>query len=201
MSVYLGARGLYTLHKAYSKCKISNIHLAFDAQVVISWLLSDCVKTGNVFARNRIKDVHTMIKELREKYKIPINIKYVPTDQNPGDLLTRGLTYDAFEKHLDFWLHGPLWICSEAVTWPSHELGCLNSNSKRIVTNTCLEEVDRSIEPVCPFNRFSTLTKLLNTTALMIKALHRYFTVDKLLEKWGTTDVNLCTRIHLFKTM
>ena len=57
-----------------------------------------------------------MIKELREKYKISINIRYVPTDQNPGDLLTRGLTYDAFEKNLYFWLHSPLWIRSEAVT-------------------------------------------------------------------------------------
>ena len=35
----------------------------------------------------------------------------------------------------------------------------------------------------------------------MIKALHRYFTDEKLLEKWGTTDVDLCARIHLFKTM
>ena len=50
MSVYLGVRGLYTLLKAYSKFKISNIYLAVDAQVVISWLLFDCVKTGNIFA-------------------------------------------------------------------------------------------------------------------------------------------------------
>ena len=142
-----------------------------------------------------------MIKDLRTKYKIPINIKYMPTDQNPGDLLTRGLSYAAFEKQLDFWLHSPLWIRTDVVTWPSHELGCLNLNSKHIVTNVCLEEVNKSIEPVCPFNRFSSLTKLLNTTALMIKALHRYFTDEKLLEKWGTTDVNLCARIHLFKTM
>ena len=35
----------------------------------------------------------------------------------------------------------------------------------------------------------------------MIKALHRYFIDGKLLDKWGTTDVNLCARIHLFKTM
>ena len=36
MSVYLGVKGLYTLLKAYRKCKISSIYLAIDAQVVIS---------------------------------------------------------------------------------------------------------------------------------------------------------------------
>ena len=69
-----------------------------------------------MFARNHIKDVHSMLKELKEKYKIPICFKYVPTDQNPGDLLTRGLTFDIFQKNLEFWLHGPLWIQSDVAT-------------------------------------------------------------------------------------
>ena len=81
LSVYLAVKGLYTLLKAYSKFKILNIYLAVDAQVVISWLLSDNVKTSNMFARNRIKDVHSMLKDLKEKDKIPISGKHI-TDFN-----------------------------------------------------------------------------------------------------------------------
>ena len=62
LSVYLAVKGLYSLLKAYSKLKILNIFIAVDAQVVISWLLSNNVKTSNMFARNRIKDVHSMLK-------------------------------------------------------------------------------------------------------------------------------------------
>ena len=75
-------------YKIYSKFEIINIYLAVDAQVVISWLLSDNVKTSNMFARNHIKDVHSMLKKLKENYKIPIKFKYVPTDENLDDLLT-----------------------------------------------------------------------------------------------------------------
>ena len=65
LSVYLAIKGLYSLLKAYSKFKILNIFIAVDAQVVISWLLSTNIKASNMFARNRIKDIHTMLKELK----------------------------------------------------------------------------------------------------------------------------------------
>ena len=203
LSVYLAIKGLYSLLKAYSKFKILNIFIAVDAQVVISWLLSSNVKTSNMFARNRIKDIHTMLKELKEKYKIPICFKYVPTDQNPGDLLTRGLSFDVFQRNLEFWLHGPSWIQRDVASWPSHELGCLSAHSKSIVTNACLENVNKSIEPVVPFDRYNKLSQLLNTTARVIKTISnlKYFDNDKLLSKWGTTDINLCAKIHLISIM
>ena len=110
-----------------------------------------------------------MLKELKEKYKIPICFKYVPTGQNPGDLLTRGLSFDVFQRNLEFWLHGPSWIQRDVASWPSHELGCLSAHCKSIVTNVCLENVNEPIEPVVPFDKYNKLSQLLNTTACVIK--------------------------------
>ena len=82
-------------------------------------------------------------------------------------------------------------------------LGCLSSRSKSIVTNVCLENVDRNIEPVVPFDRYNKLSQLLNTTARVIKTISnlKYFDNDKLLSKWGRTDIDLCARIHLISIM
>ena len=43
-----------------------------------------------------------MTKELKVKYNLDIVFKYVPTDQNPADLLTRGLSLIKFKDLLHF---------------------------------------------------------------------------------------------------
>ncbi|CAL4247930.1 unnamed protein product, partial [Meganyctiphanes norvegica] len=92
MAVSLAYKALFNIFKTYKNVRFSNVFVASDAQIIISWLLSDTVKTKNLFARNRIKDVHRMHKELIEEFKVPIQIKYVATHENPGDLITRGLS-------------------------------------------------------------------------------------------------------------
>ena len=41
-----------------------------------------------------------MTHELKVKYKLDIVFTYVPTDQNPADLSTRGLSYNKFKDLL-----------------------------------------------------------------------------------------------------
>ena len=107
LGVFLAFKGLFSMLKTFSKVQFNNIFVAVDAQVVLSWLLSDTVKTKNQFARNRIRDVHRMKRELLDQYRVPISFKYVRTDQNPSDLLTRGLSLELFKQNLDFWIYGP----------------------------------------------------------------------------------------------
>ena len=102
LGVFLAFKGLFSMLKTFSKVKFNNIDVAMDAQVMLSWLLSSAVKTKNQFARNRIQDVHRMKKELLEQFQIPIIFKYVSTDQNPGDLLTRGLSLEQFKQKYNF---------------------------------------------------------------------------------------------------
>ena len=202
LGVFLSVKGLFSILKTFSKVSINNVYVAVDAQVVLSWLLSDVVKTKNQFARNRIRDVHRMKKDLFDQYGIQINFKYVSTDENPADLLTRGLSLDQFKQNLEFWMHGPKWIQSTNVVWPSHDLSCLSAINKSIVLSTCISNV-KTLQPIVPFDRFSKLNKLIGVTAKMLEFLSK---LNILKDKnfnilWGNLDPHKCAKIYLFKLM
>ena len=203
LSVFLALKCLPTVLKAYSKSKISKITIAVDAQVVLSWLLSeniDDVKTKNLFVRNRLKDISVMLKELGEKYGIPMNFQYINTQQNPADLITRGLTMEKFRENFNFWIAGPEWLSKSPVVWPPSDLNCLNSKSKRFVQsmhatiNPC-SSTDL-VKPIVAFDKFSNLNKLINVTSKVFKAI---YILSK--GKFGEPDHEKGARIHLLKAM
>ena len=109
LGVYLAIKCLKTLLNVYSNITIKEIIMAVDAQVVLSWLMTDpCrIKTKNQFAKNRLKDIQLMIREIKDKYKLDILFKYINTKDNPADLLTRGVTLSKFKTDMEKWLHGP----------------------------------------------------------------------------------------------
>ena len=107
LGVFQVVKFIFKLVNIYRKFRIKSIYLAVDAQVVLSWLLTERVKIKNIFAANRIKDIQLMISDLKTTYSLNVHFKYVPTRENPADLLTRGLTLAAFKEDLDFWLKGP----------------------------------------------------------------------------------------------
>ena len=101
LSVFIGYKALENLLHTFKKCVVKSVTFAIDAQVVLSWLLEDNLKTKNLFALNRVKDINKMKTELSNKYNVPINYHFVPTSQNPADMLTRGLSFDKFEQNFD----------------------------------------------------------------------------------------------------
>ena len=107
LSVFLAVKCLPTLLDAYSQGMIHNVTISVDAQVVLAWLLSEEIKTKNQFAKNRLKDIHQLIKDIQEKYSININFKYVPSELNPADMVTRGLTFEKFQQKFHYWISGP----------------------------------------------------------------------------------------------
>ena len=110
LGAYVALQGLLNLLHVFRHYDLRRIYVAVDAQVVLSWLLSSTVKTKNVFTANRIKDVKKMVVEIKDKYDLDVKFKYVPTSDNPADLLTRGLSFENFKLKLSFWIHGPCWI-------------------------------------------------------------------------------------------
>ena len=95
MAVFLAIKCLLPLLKAYPRIRIGDIVISVDTQIVLSWLLSDNIKTKNQFVKNRLKDIRKMIRELKEEKSLSVKFRYVHTEQNPAGLLTRG---DNFEK-------------------------------------------------------------------------------------------------------
>ena len=89
---------------------ISQVYISSDSQVALSWVISRNVKSKNVFANNRVKDIHDILKEVKENHIIECSFRYIPTELNPSDLITRGLTFSRFSATLQFWREGPAFL-------------------------------------------------------------------------------------------
>ena len=196
LSVYLCTICLSSLLESYCNVKFSNIVIAVDAQVVLSWLLSDEIKSKNQFVKNRLKDIQRILTELKDKFSVDINFKYVPSASNPADLITRGLTFDKFREDIETWNSGPAWLTSPE-SWPVSDLNCLSKENKRVIlSNVTFNDSDselRQVGPVVPFKQFSDLRMLIAVTAIAFKLRNRIKKVNE--------DPNLCAVQHLIKAM
>ncbi|XP_052237671.1 uncharacterized protein LOC127848982 [Dreissena polymorpha] len=96
MAAVIGARLATHLRKALNICDIT---LWSDSQIVLNWLSTS--KPFNRFVKNRVQEIHL----LTEDY----TWKYCPTDDNPADLLTRGIPASQFTNNT-LWNNGPSWI-------------------------------------------------------------------------------------------
>ena len=103
LGVYLTIQGLVNYLEIYKDYKICSLTLAVDSQVALQWVLSESIKIfKNVFVNNRHKDIKKYEKEIMDLYNIKINHKFVPTNCNPADLLTRGLSLEKFKQNMSF---------------------------------------------------------------------------------------------------
>ena len=74
-----------------------------------------------------------MATKICNNFGFKISYKYVSTEENPSDFLTRGLSVQKFKDHLNKWIHGPQWLTDAAAAWPSSPLHCLNDENKAVV--------------------------------------------------------------------
>ncbi|XP_064078484.1 uncharacterized protein LOC135195907 [Macrobrachium nipponense] len=99
-------------HVAYGACAYvvsskHTSHLLFnctvwsDSQVALSWVFYE--RSKEVFVINRVKE----IKDLKSSHNI--RLLYVKSEDNPADLVTRGISMSLLSKS-GLWFHGPTWI-------------------------------------------------------------------------------------------
>ena len=110
-----------------------------------------------------------MLSETKKEHDITIQLKYVPTSDNPADLLTHGLSFETFCKNQEFWLKGPEWVQGSVILWPASDFKCLNLASKIIVMQTFLKDSDPP-SPIVSFQRYSSFDKLVHVTSTVLRA-------------------------------
>ena len=133
MSSFLVMKYLPLILSALGK-KVVQVVISLDAQVALSWILTCNVKTKNVFAKNRVSDMKLMRKYIYTKYNIECKYRYIPTEINPADLVTRGVTISAeFRKQEIFWIYGSEFVLSEEILWPERPMKCLSESSKALL--------------------------------------------------------------------
>ena len=200
LAAKLSVEGLCFLISCFSN--VNNVYLGVDAQIVLAWLTSP-INTKQVYTSNKIKDTLKFISDIKDKYEIKVQLRYVPTDCNPADLLTRGLSLQQFKDNLKFWLKGPLFIRTGGeIAWPSADLRCLSDTSKAVVCTTLIDVHVPSPPLVC-FERFSKLPKLINCIKIVIKflAMKKILKEETMERIWGTVDIAEIAKLYLLKKM
>ena len=164
LSAFLAIKCLDTIIKSLN-ANIIDINICVDAQIVLSWILTGRVKSKNIFANNRVKEISNLRNDIKLKYNLDVKFKYIPTEDNPADLLTRGISFKDFKSKFEFWLHGPKFLSTSPFQWPIRTLGCLSEKDKLL---TCNAVINHKL-PLLPVERFSNVNKLYRVTAYVFK--------------------------------
>ena len=165
LAAVLGTRMLMHLKE---NIPFNNATLWSDSQIVLNWLNSD--KILPAFINNRV----TEIKDRTSNY----DWRYCPTDSNPADLLSRGISSDKF-KESKLWMHGPDWI-TDSFKWPTWTIEChqilLTPTSDEVQSSTASGEtlnqwsdVTIGIHHVIKINRYYSYQKLLRIVAYVLR--------------------------------
>ena len=141
-----------------------SICLWSDSQIVLSWIQSK--KSLKPFVSHRIEEIHSVSTTWR----------YCPSADNPADLLTRGVTFDALNSSMK-WKHGPVWL-SLPTQWPIWQQSAI------LHAQAAEEELEEEqeapsvnskplgIHTVIDITRFSSLSTLLSVTAYVLRFVH-----------------------------
>ena len=109
LGALLGARLLNSLRKEYKDfLKIDAEFLWTDSSVVLAWI-NQGPRVGGVFVANRVEEI-TAVGGVWS---------WVPTDENPADLPTRGTTVSQLSVRRIWW-NGPYWLNGPEAEWPKH---------------------------------------------------------------------------------
>ncbi|XP_053406522.1 uncharacterized protein LOC128559275 [Mercenaria mercenaria] len=170
------------------------VYLWSDSQIVLKWIST--TKPQPQFIARRVTEIH----ELTDGFMW----HYCPTDSNPADLLSRGLTYEKFHDNI-LWMHGPSWLNDET-TFPGYELMLsTHTNSEHEDTNysacmTTSREItpDPGILDVIDINRFDTYRKLIRVTAYVLRFVNNCRNIEKVYGPLESHEINAAAK-HLIK--
>ena len=103
---------LYKSTSSALKLKISKLHFWSDSTITLHWINTE-PHTLKTFVAHRVAEIQTHTKIS--------HWKHVPTCDNPADLISRGQMPHDF-LNINFWKHGPKWLCQDESTWPQTKL-------------------------------------------------------------------------------
>ena len=168
LGILIGVRSLKFVEKEIGVPVTSKI-LWTDSQCVLQWMQS--TKPLPVFVKNRLKE----IKSLEG-----VDFRYVPTENNPADMATRGKPPQELSS---IWWSGPHWLKQPKDQWPKWKLPETKPNETADTDKVFYEAKLVAGEGSCPKNRdlpdgignlineqrISTLRKLLRVTAWLFR--------------------------------
>ena len=134
-----------------------------DSQITLHWLSSK--KKLQPFVANRVHEIHKLLPD--------VPWQYCPTQDNPADLVTRGISLD-YLTDSRLWKYGPSWLSAES-QWPKWE----HSEILHLQTTVDIsEDLPNRDEPslhhtgigqIIDIQHYSNLSKLLRVSAYVLR--------------------------------
>ena len=177
LGVLIGIRALKSTLKEIN-LPIKDKILYTDSQCVLHWLQTK--KPLSVFVINRLKE----IKSLEGT-----TFRYIPTQENPADLATRGKS--PFELSSSIWWNGPAWLSQPQSQWPEPKVPDFNQSSlevsaevtgPKVLFEAKLVAAEDPVEGLkkvinlsdIKIKKFSSLQRLLRITAWVIRVANKF---------------------------
>ncbi|XP_025997552.2 uncharacterized protein LOC105197924 [Solenopsis invicta] len=138
--------------------KISQRYFWCDSKIVITWIRSSSRK-WQTFVANRASEIQSISS--------PSEWHHIKSKENPADLISRGET----SEHLintKLWWQGLPWLQANEETWPMEGEELLLTNAPEMRKQAVIAITTKE-EPLLDYNRHSTLVKLINIVAYMLR--------------------------------
>lgn len=129
-----------------------------DSSIVLGWLKGDISKL-KTFVANRIGEIQENTQSS--------SWRYVPTAENPADLISRGVSADQL-CHTDMWWEGPKFLQKKEDEWPVLKHDNFNNLPELKVVATSVI-VNKSI---IEMERFSNLNRLQRSVAYVNRFIY-----------------------------
>lgn len=134
-----------------------------DSEIVLHWIKTH-PSALNTFVSNRVAQIQDMTSDA--------NWRYVPTAENPADIVSRGC--DVFELKNSLWFTGPRFLTMNSDMWPDNSYCSLspdalalekkNTNVPLINTEVRFENVILSM-----IGKFSSYRKVVRIVAYVVR--------------------------------
>lgn len=166
------------------KINFSQTYLWVDSNIVLAWIHSTEPNKLKPYVKNRVIEIN--------KNSDKESWHWVPSKDNPADLISRGVTAD---KLLDstLWWAGPNWLSKQKGEWPIQKpksLNLPNTNlelNEQVLCNTVLPTSDFFNEL---YNKWSNLSKLVRVFAYVRRFIKNLKDVNKIKSCLTTNELN-----------
>ncbi|XP_048486343.1 uncharacterized protein LOC125490601 [Plutella xylostella] len=145
------------------RCVITRKFFWTDSSIALAWLgmRYDRLKT---FVANRVGTILELTDDSQWRH--------VPTDQNPADLASRGISPSDI-KNLDFWFNGPSFLSQPEHSWPTLNTKPNDLNEipeiKTVKINTCTENTNNKL---INFEDHSNVNRLQRSFSYVLRFIH-----------------------------
>ena len=140
--------------------KFTSVHLWTDNEACLQWVKNN--KSEIVFVKNRVAEIN----RLKDQYRF--QTLHVSSEENPADLLSRGLTFNQLAASY-LWWEGPKWL-KDRSGWPQQKEHVAAPITVTTVTSVA-EPTRQGLDRIINDERYTDWVKLIKVTGHVLKFL------------------------------